>query len=71
MNSSYIRTKFNNFINVTEIVTIHYYEFDNTFEFKGEKNNFWEIVYVDSGSVEIMCDDKKNILKQGEILFHQ
>ncbi len=71
MNSSYIRTKFNNFINITEIVTIHYYEFDNTFEFKGEKHNFWEIVYVDSGSVEIMCDDKKVILKQGEILFHQ
>lgn len=71
MNSSYIRTKFNNFINVTEIVTIHYYEFDKTFEFCGEKHNFWEIVYVDSGAVEIMCDDKQVILKQGEILFHQ
>lgn len=71
MNSSYIRTKFNNFINVSEIVTIHYYEFDDTFEFGGEKHNFWEIVYVDSGAVEIMCDKKRVILKQGEILFHQ
>lgn len=71
MNSSYIRTKFNNFINVSEIVTIHYYEFDNTFEFCGEKHNFWEIVYVDNGAVEIMCDKKRVILKQGEILFHQ
>ena len=71
MNSSYIRTKFNNFINVSEIVTIHYYEFDNTFEFGGEKHNFWEIVYVDSGAVEIMRDNKRVILKQGEILFHQ
>ncbi len=71
MKTTYTRTKFNNIINVTEIVTIHYYEFDSKFEFVGEKHNFWEVVYVDSGTVEIMRDGVSTILKQGEILFHQ
>jgi len=71
MNSTYVRTKLSNIINVTEIVTIHYYEFDNTFEFVGEKHNFWEIVYVDSGSVEIVRDGETVVLKQGEIIFHR
>lgn len=70
MKSSYVRTKFSNFINVSEVVTIHYCEFDNTFEFVGEKHNFWEIVYVDSGAVEIVRDGEAVILKQGEIIFH-
>lgn len=71
MKQVYIRTKLNSLINVTEIVTIHYYEFDNSFKFVGEKHNFWEMVYVDSGAVEIIRDGESIILNQGEILFHE
>lgn len=71
MKTTYIKTKFNNIINATEIVTIHYYEFDKTFDFVGEKHNFWEIVYVDSGSVKITHDNKEDTLSQGEIIFHK
>lgn len=71
MKNTYVRTILNNLINVTEIVTMHYYEFDKSFVFKGEQHNFWEVVYVDSGSVEIVRDGEQIILKQGEILFHE
>lgn len=71
MNASYVLRKPNNFISVAKIVTIHYYEFDSQFEFSGEKHDFWEIVYVDSGTVEITRDSETVILKQGEILFHE
>lgn len=71
MKSSYILTKPNNLFNVAKIVTIHYYEFDRTFTFSGEKHDFWEIVYVDSGCVEIIRDTETVILNQGEILFHK
>lgn len=71
MNTSYVLTKPNNFINVAKIVTIHYYEFDRQFEFSGEEHDFWEIVYVDSGSIEITRNKVPIILSQGEILFHQ
>ncbi len=71
MQTSYIKTKLNNIINITEIITIHYYEFDKTFTFSGEKHNFWEMVYVDKGMVEIKSDNSDIILKQGEIIFHK
>ena len=49
---------------------MHYYEFDQTFHFKGEKHDFWEMIYVDKGSVEIQSDDDIIILNQGELAFH-
>ena len=70
MKSLYIRTKLNNFINITEIVTVHSYEFDRSFKFDGETHNFWEMVYVNNGSVEITREEETLILKQGEVIFH-
>ena len=71
MKGSYVLTKFNNLINVTEIVTVHSYEFDPSFAFAGEAHDFWELVYVDRGAVEITRDGESVILPQGSILFHQ
>lgn len=71
MKASNKHKKINLLINITDIHTIHYYEFDKTFEFIGEKHNFWEFVYVDSGAVTITQDGVSTILKQGEILFHE
>lgn len=71
MKGSYVLTKFNNLLNVTEIVTVHAYEFDPDFAFAGEEHNFWELVYVEQGAVEITRDGESVILPQGEILFHQ
>lgn len=71
MKSTYIKTRPEGVINITELVTLHYYEFADNFIFKGEKHHFWEMVYVDSGAVEIRQDDQTIILKQGEIAFHK
>jgi len=71
MKATYIKTKLSNIINISKIVTIHYYEFDKAFKFKGEKHDFWELVFVDKGEVLIKADDKEIILKEGEIVFHK
>ncbi len=71
MKTTYVKTKINNILNVTDIVTIHYFEFDKTFEFAGESHDFWELVYVDGGEVEITRDGERLLLKQGEIVFHK
>ena len=71
MKATYVKTQLTNLINVSKIVTIHYYEFDKTFVFNGEKHDFWELVYVDKGEVEICSDSEKIILSQGEIVFHR
>ncbi len=71
MKLNYIKHNISNFINIDKIISIHYYELDKDFWYNGEKHNFWELVYVDSGVVEIKADQKLIILKQGQIIFHK
>jgi len=71
MKLKYIKCKITNLININKIVTIHYYELDKDFCYNGESHNFWEMVYVDSGSVIINANEKQSVLKQGEVIFHK
>ncbi len=71
MELNYIKHKIANVISINKIVTIHYYELDKNYFFEGESHNFWEMVYVDAGEVEINADNKQHHLKQGEVIFHK
>ena len=71
MNLNYIKHKIANLINITKIVTIHYYEFNKNYSYDGESHDFWEMVYVDAGKVQIKANNKEFHLKQGEIIFHK
>lgn len=71
MKATYIKTQLKNLINVTKIVTIHYYEFDKSFAFAGERHDFWEMVYVDKGAVSVTRDEDEIILRQGDVIFHK
>lgn len=67
----YFKHKLENLINVSKIVTIHYFEFEKNFKTSGESHDFWEFVYVDKESIICYADDKEIILGNGEILFHK
>lgn len=71
MKVTYIKTNLPSIINVSKIVTIHYDEYDKNFVFEGEKHDFWELVYVDKGQVEICRDNTSLTLSQGEMIFHR
>jgi len=71
MKATYVKTQLQNVVNISKIVTVHYYEFDKNFVFHGEKHDFWEIVYIDKGRVQVRSDDENLILSQGEIVFHR
>ena len=71
MKATYVKTQLENVVNISKIVTLHYYEFDKNFVFNGEKHDFWEIVYIDKGRVQVRSDDENLILSQGEIVFHR
>lgn len=70
MKSAYIKTRPKTVFHVSSIVTIHYNEFGAEFRFSGEQHDFWEMVYVDKGCVQVQQDSDTLTLKQGEILFH-
>ena len=71
MKVSYVKTQLKNVINICKIVTVHYYEFDKKFNFDGESHDFWEMVYIDKGKVQVRSDDENLQLSQGEIVFHK
>lgn len=71
MERDYIKIRPKTVIDVTRIVTIHYYEFGPNFIFKGESHDFWEMVYVDKGSVAVRRDTEEKILQQGQVIFHR
>jgi len=64
-------THLNNNLEISELMTIHYFEYSTIYTFPGEKHNFWEMIYVDKGSLDIVADDSIFRLKQGEAFFHK
>ena len=71
MKSDYIKHNINNIINIQKIVTLHYFEFDRNFYFAGESHDFWEMVYVDKGVLQIKTSKSEFSLPQGECYFHK
>ena len=58
-------------IKVDALCTIHYFEFNDSFEDAIETHEAWEMVYIDRGECEIIADDDCFVLSQGEIFFHK
>lgn len=58
-------------IEVDKIVTVYYEKFSNSYIFPGEKHDFWELVYIARGQLEVMADHREYILHDGEIIFHK
>lgn len=67
----YQPNKLHDVLRVKEIYTIHYFKYARGFKAPGESHDFWEFVYIDGGTTEIIADEKKFILKQGEGVFHK
>lgn len=58
-------------IDVSSIISIHYFEFSDSFVDTLESHAPWELVYVDRGECTIVADDKTFPLSQGELYFHK
>lgn len=46
------------------------FDWDESFIFAGESHNFWEIVFVESGAVEVTEDENIYTLFDGNVIFH-
>lgn len=68
---TYISTKLRSSVQVSHIITIHYFEYMKDFYFAGESHDFWEFLCVDKGEIEVQADEQIHHLKQGDIIFHK
>lgn len=67
----YFKHKLQNLINVSKIITIHYFEFDKDFISDGESHDFWELVYAENESIICTAEQTEIKLEPKEILFHK
>ncbi len=63
--------KINTKINVSQLVTMYYFDFTADYVSSYEYHDFWEFVYVDNGHVIATSDDKTYTINKGEIIFHK
>lgn len=71
MKDNFTRLSFEKIFNVNKIITIFYMELSKNFYYEGEKHDFWEMVYIDKGEMICTADDKRFVLKSGEMTFHK
>lgn len=67
----YKPTKLHEELHIRKIITIHYYEYMSDFTFDGESHDFWELLCVDKGVVDITAGREKLALGRGDIIFHK
>jgi hypothetical protein len=58
-------------IHVRKLYSVHYFQYMSDFSFPGESHNFWEFIYVDSGTVNVTAGRRHLTLNRGNILFHK
>lgn len=51
--------------------SIYYFEFDKDFTHTPERHDFWEMTYVDSGSINAVTEGLGRTVSQGQILFNK
>lgn len=67
----YSSTRLHDDVQISDIVTLHYFEFSKDYKFEGEAHNFWEFVYVDKGELSAISEKNENTLKRGDMIFHR
>ena len=63
--------KFEKVIDVTRIANIPYFEFTREFHTLKDRHEFRELIYVDSGYIEVNAEDYVGIVKKGEVIIHR
>ena len=67
----YSATRLKDDIAISEIVTIHYFEFSKNYKFGGESHGFWELVYVDNGELTATAENTEHKLSKGSLILHK
>ncbi len=71
MKDNFTRMHFDEVLRVDTIITLFYMEFSKSFDYEGERHDFWEMVYIDKGEMLCTADRNRFVLKSGEMIFHK
>ena len=71
MKQRYYKHKIENLVNISRIVTVHYFEFGQDYKSHGEAHDFWELVYADKNGLVCTAEGEEIRLSEGECIFHK
>ncbi len=63
--------RFSKAIEVSKIANIHYFEFTEQYHTFKDRHSFRELLYVDSGFINVEADHYNGVLHENQILIHQ
>ncbi len=66
----YKKRQMHRVVSVEQLATIHYLSSIRNFATPPERHDFWELVYVDYGGVELIADGNSFALGPGELFLH-
>ncbi len=69
--SRYVHYHLKEELSIESLITFYYMETGKNFYTSGEKHDFWEMVYVDKGEVEVATDSNRFELSQGDMIFYK
>jgi AraC-type DNA-binding domain-containing proteins len=58
-------------LEINGLITFYYKELTSQLNIEGENHDFWELVYIDKGEIEIYTDTNHYELCQGDIVFYK
>ena len=67
----YRPTRLRRELEITEVVSVQYFEYSSRYVFEGERHPFWEFLYVDKGEVLVTAGKETRRLRRGDLIFHQ
>ena len=66
---TYIRHPIRQSVQITDLVTIHYFEYGKDYKYLGESHDFWELMYADRGSITVKCGEQDHRLARGDMIL--
>ena len=67
----YITKQLQTKLNVTGIVNLHFFEFDKNFTTADERHPFYELVFVNTGKLQIISEDYTGKLAKDQLIIHR
>ena len=55
---------------VDRLYSVHYFEYTGSYAYPGECHDFWELLYVDKGSLLVTAGERRLRLERGQAVFH-
>ena len=55
---------------VDRLYSVHYFEWPISYAYSGESHDFWELLYVDKGDIQVTAGDRTCRLRRGQLIFH-